>query len=197
MLIKLNDEEINIEIPSICTLKDLIDKVDEHKPERHLLTQIHLNGKPISHEAASNPEKTYIMDQDQLVFEYLPAYDMGRRVFTASQESLNLILENLKKAADMFRMEDEKEANKFFHQSIENLQEYIRVVQESLVLMGMDFSQVTVEEKDISSYLEEFSNKLSEIIEIQENQDWVLLADVIEYELVPFLTKMNQIYESI
>jgi hypothetical protein len=37
--------------------------------------------------------------------------------------------------------------------------------------------------------LEAFSTLLNEMIEVQENEDWVLLADLLEYEFLPVVEK--------
>jgi len=47
--------------------------------------------------------------------------------------------------------------------------------------------------EDFEESLNDLSNLFSEMIEIQENEDWILLADLLEYEYLPVVDKTKNI----
>jgi hypothetical protein len=46
---------------------------------------------------------------------------------------------------------------------------------------------------DLDESLDSLSVLFSEMIEIQENEDWILLADLLEYEYLPLVDKTKGI----
>ena len=50
--------------------------------------------------------------------------------------------------------------------------------------------------QDGSLVLEKFSSLLGEIIEVQENQDWILMADLLEYEFNPIMQEWKNFIDN-
>ncbi len=46
---------------------------------------------------------------------------------------------------------------------------------------------------DLEQALDGLSSLFSEMIEIQENEDWILLADLLEYEYLPLVEKTKSL----
>ena len=46
---------------------------------------------------------------------------------------------------------------------------------------------------DQNGTLDSLSQLFSEMIEIQENEDWILLADLLEYEYLPLVRKTKDL----
>jgi len=61
-------------------------------------------------------------------------------------------------------------------------------------VLGIDFATTSLGEKSITRFVEDLSALLSETMKAQERKDWVLLADLLEYELAPHLESWHQVF---
>jgi len=186
---------MEVTVSSVTSLKDIVDQVNQRMPDSSIIVAVTLNGKQLEEDWMTRQQSLYVMEEDTLELEARQAEDLGREAFRKSHEQFELICEDFQRIAEMFRLDDETLANTFLAQAVDNLQSFLRIVQESLILMRRTFSELTIDGKPAPQFIEQFSTKLSEVINIQKNNDWVLLADVIEYDLVPLLGMIECIYQ--
>ncbi len=89
--------------------------------------------------------------------------------------------------ADLFRRGDDAEA-------LELYQDLLDVTRDFLGMIGVlrdEFGQW--DRQVLNDNLEEITALFSEMIEVSENEDWVLLADLIEYEFLASVEKWKQV----
>ena len=115
--------------------------------------------------------------------------DLVATNFSNAQGYLEKLIPGFDQAADLFRMGNEQEANKYYIQ----------------ILDGMDwFSEVTnivMSSKGEGSEPEDtfrlrqakLTELMGQMLEANKNQDWVLLADILEYEMTPFYKEWQTI----
>lgn len=70
-------------------------------------------------------------------------------------------------------------------QIIEGLSFYQKLLKSAAVLLNLDFSEHLHEEMSVSSLFDQLCQISTNLFEAAENQDYSLLADLIEYDLVP------------
>ncbi|MCD4829272.1 MAG: hypothetical protein K8R90_07610 [Candidatus Cloacimonetes bacterium] len=194
MQVKLNDKTLDIKASSVTSLKQILDEIERHVPDSAIITEVTLNGKQLEDNWMQKMDGIYVMEDDSLELKTRSAIELGREAFLRSQEQFRAIREDFEKIAEMFRLDDEVKANSYLAQAVDNLQAYFRIIQESLILMNRSFADFTIDGNTAPQFMDSFSDKLSELIDIQKNKDWVLLADMIEYELLPLLQKVDSIY---
>lgn len=197
MQVILNGEFKEIKIASISTLLDVVTQIEKDLPKDNIITEVLLNDKVLESNWMENAKNIYLLDEDKLELISKDSDFIAKEALENSKNQFAQILKDFESIADMFRVEDEKKANQSFAQTIENLQWYFKVIEDAIKLYGKDLSELSIENKTFSKIIEELSNKLTEMIDVQKDQDWVLLADLIEYELIPQLKKIDQIYEII
>ena len=92
------------------------------------------------------------------------------------------------KAADLFRMGNEQEANQYYLQILEGIDWFSQVLL-TIVNAQVDiFKEQTLEERQ--KKLTEF---MAQMLEANQNQDWVLMADLLEYEMAPFYKDWQEV----
>jgi hypothetical protein len=50
---------------------------------------------------------------------------------------------------------------------------------------------------EMGEALDAFSTLMNEMIEVQENEDWILLADLLEYEFLPVVEKWEPVVQDL
>ncbi len=193
MKIFINNDLVNIEILSISTLKDVLKKIENNIPQSHLITKIQLNDKELDSNWGDTSDKIFLLDDDSLTIDSKDGYLIGKETLSSTKPLFEAILKDFQVAADKFRIEDDKKANVHFAQSLQNLHHYFEIISEGFKLMSKDLASLKLKNGTFSQFSEEFSEKQTEIMEIQKSRDWIHLADFIEYEIIPLLEEMKNI----
>ncbi len=95
--------------------------------------------------------------------------------------------------AGLFRRGQEYQAKEAFVESVEGLEFFVSFIDQMAVVSGLDLAVTIFEGKSIQASLEELNQIFLEMVASQEKSDWVLLADLIEYELAPQLKRWDGI----
>lgn len=80
---------------------------------------------------------------------------------------------------------------------LEGLNYYQKLLKSAAVLLVIDFSEILWEESSISSLISQLCQVISSISEATENEDYSLLVDLIEYDLVPVVASSQKMLEII
>ena len=99
---------------------------------------------------------------------------------------LKKLIPGFEQAADLFRTGNEQEANKYYLQILDGIDWFSQVVS---VIMEPDADEAELPDADGESLQmrqKKLTDLMSQMLEANQNQDWVLLADILEYEMVPF-----------
>ncbi len=89
--------------------------------------------------------------------------------------------------AGLFRKGQEFLAKESFIKSVEGLQVFVSFIDQLAAAARLDLAVIEFEGKSIQGYLDELNQLFLEMLSSQERNDWVLLADLMEYELAPQL----------
>lgn len=111
-------------------------------------------------------------------------------------EELGVILEDMKnymynvaqgcqELSAMFHTVDKSQSLETLTQIMEGVDYYQKLLKSAAILLTIDFSEVLCEKMSISLLFDHLCQVFSSIIEAVENEDYSLLADIVEYDLVP------------
>ena len=132
-------------------------------------------------------------DIDSLEVELANLKDLVATNLANALDYLKKLIPGFEQAADLFRAGSEQEANKYYLQILDGIDWFSQVVS---VIMSPDKGETEMPDTDDES-LEVRQKKLTDLmtqmLEANENQDWVLLADILEYEMVPFYKDWEKI----
>jgi hypothetical protein len=95
--------------------------------------------------------------------------------------------------AGLFRRGQEFQAKESFVQSVEGLEFFVAFIDQMASISRLDLAVTTYEGKSIREAFNDLNQIFMEIIAAQEKSDWVLLADLVEYELAPQLQRWDGI----
>jgi len=194
MQVTVNGKQSEIKIASISTLIDVISQIENTLEQGHLITTIILNEKELEPNWFANAAKIYLLDEDSLIIETKESVIVATDALEKSKEQFQMLIAEFKSIADSFRISDETQANTRFVQGIENLQWFLKILEDAAVLIGKPLQKLMDKEVAFSVYINELVGKLDQIIATQRQKDWVMLADMIEYEMIPALEKLGNVY---
>jgi len=163
---------------SFGNLEEVLQEIlSSHISEEKIVWTVRLNGENYSEKASHDARKVKIDTIHTLEIGTTDKTEICRSFLENGGMIFDDLRESVKKISGLFRMADEKEANKHFIKFLESYRDLIQMLRQSEGILKLDF-----QEKLVS--LEKLSD---EIIAAQENADWIMLADLLEYELAPLL----------
>ena len=132
-------------------------------------------------------------DIDSLEVELANLKDLVATNLANALDYLKKLIPGCEQAADLFRAGNEQEANKYYLQILDGIEWFSQVVS---VIMSPDEGETELPDTDDESLevrQKKLTDLMSQMLEANENQDWVLLADILEYEMVPFYKDWEKI----
>ncbi len=169
----------------------LITLMDHPLVNNRIITRVLVNGDAYSEEvphAALEVERTTI---NSLELVTKTAEDLSLHFMENGHYFVDMLRKALPKIVEEFRMGDEVEANEHFLSFLESLQLIINMMEQTRASMGLgDDIQVG---PNGENFMERLSATLSNLISIQEQSDWIYLADILEYELDGALSDLIEI----
>ena len=132
-------------------------------------------------------------DIDSLEVELANLKDLVATNLANALDYLKKLIPGFEQAADLFRAGSEQEANKYYLQILDGIDWFSQVVS---VIMSPDEGETELPDTDDESLevrQKKLTDLMSQMLEANQNQDWVLLADLLEYEMVPFYKDWEKI----
>lgn len=195
MRVVFKNKTIEIEIEDVTPLHDVLPEIEKQIESGCIIVDIKLNQQKLSQNWLDEADTIYLLNDDELEIECQNALQIAKHALANSKSSLAGIITSFNSACHDFRLDNPTQANHELISSIENLQLYLKVLEDALGMVGISLKDVAAEAYKIGNALEKLPECLNEFIEIQKQQDWLYLADMIEYELIPILQELDNIYE--
>ena len=132
-------------------------------------------------------------DINSLEVELANLKDLVATNLSNALDYLEKLIPGFDQAADLFRMGNEQEANKFYIQILDGMDWFSEVIN---IVMDSEFKR-SAPEDTLRLRQAKLTDLMSQMLEANKNQDWVLLADILEYEMIPFYKEWQTILTKI
>ena len=168
------------------TLEEVMNAILKNRQNSYI-RRVWLDGKEVSSNA-QDTAKTSAASVGLLELELAQLQDLLANNLTNAKEYLERLIPGFQKAADLFRMGNEQEANQYYLQVLDGIDWFSQVV-----LTIVNAQEKKFEEKSLEERQKELTGLMAQMLEANENQDWVLLADLLEYEMTPFYKDWQEV----
>ncbi|MDR1164373.1 MAG: hypothetical protein LBO66_00605 [Deltaproteobacteria bacterium] len=177
-----------------ANLEEILLTLLEHpSTSGRVITGVLLNGQPYSEEvphAALEVDRSSI---SSLSLDTRTLEDMGLNFLKVGPRYLETLLEALPKIVETFRLGDDHEANEHFLNFLEALQLLMSMLEQTRHVLNLWQGGDGENSSELSVYLDSLVEVLNTLISLQEQKDWIFLADVLEYELADSLKNLARI----
>jgi len=167
-------------------LEDLLSQIalDQDRHDR-IIWDVMVNGE--------NYNETTPHDARDVMIDSIQSLEVGTKdkseisddFIRNSGDMFQILTRSAEEIAGLFRKADEGDAN----------QRYLEFLASYQDMFQMLLNVKTVLNLPMDDKLEAFESLLDKMIGAQENQDWVMLADLLEYELVPVLKEWEDMFK--
>jgi len=189
MELHVNNELQAFNYDTGATIGDIINSISAGlKSENRVICQISLDGNIIAEKEEGKffAKKVSSINKIDLLVEKV------EKVAINGLGSLEGLIPELVKvlgeSADCFRTGETTRAQDLFNSSLDALEIVPTILDGVRVSMSLDFNRITFEGTSLLALENEMLKTMKAIFDVQENRDFVSLADLIEYELIQNLS---------
>jgi len=187
-MIVVDGRETGLEIQSFENLEQLLIKVmEENHLEDRVVTDVLVNKEQFSEIYPHQAEDIETSEIESVEIISMPTAEMAVNITRELYKVVTLMDHGARKVASLFRKADDNEA-------LEVYQDLMDVTRDFLGMIGVLRSEFSLKHNvQFNAAANELSVLFSEMLEVIENEDWILLADLLEYEFIPAVERWKKI----
>ncbi len=195
MQVTINDQTLPVDFSHLRTLEEaLMELNDKFIPTGQQLFQVEVNGQFFTERYPRESRYVTLGEVSTLNLKTVSDADLARSILSDAALKVQTLVQAMEKSAALFRLAAEDEANHYFAQVLEALRWLIQTSEGACQVLGVDLAQVTSPQLgEISAFLKRFQDLLDEMLQVFEEEDYILLADLMEYELLPMVQQWQQL----
>lgn len=187
-MIVIDGQQTNMNMRNFDNLEELLVGVmNDRYLENRIVTDVLINEESFSEIYPHQAEDLDMEEVHQVEIKTVQSSQMGVNISRELIKVIELMKHGGRRVADLFRQAEDAEA-------LETYQDLLDVTRDFLGMINLLREEFDLKEQKVfNQALEELSDLVSEILEVQENEDWILLADLMEYEFLPVVDKWKKV----
>jgi hypothetical protein len=191
-MIVIDGQESGLEVNNFTNLEDLLVKVmGDDSLDNRMVTDVFVNKEAFSEIYPHQAEDISTDEINSVEIVTMPVPEMAANIAGELYKVVRLMGHGCRTVADQFRRGDDAEA-------LELYQDLLDVTRDFLGMIGVLRDEFSMgEQAQMQENIEEITNLFSEMIEVSENEDWILLADLLEYEFLASVEKWKKVIADI
>jgi hypothetical protein len=191
-MIIIDGQQSEYSLSDFDNLEELLDKItaSEYFQDR-IVTDVLVNEAVFSEIYPHQSEDIENDELEKVEIVSVSKREMGQQIVQEMSKVISLMSQGARQVAELFRQAEDVEA-------LDTYQDLLEVARDFLGMVGSLQEELSLSSNtEMGEALEAFSALLTEMIEVQENEDWVLLADLLEYEFLPVVEKWSPIVQDL
>lgn len=187
-MIVIDGRNTEFTVNNFNNLEEIIVTVmKEDSLENRVVTDVLVNNEAFSEIYPHQAEDIEAAEIESVEIRSVPVGEMAVSITRELYKVVRLMSDGGRHVAELFRQADDAEA-------LELLQDLLDVTRDFLAMIGVLRDEFTLKEHDsLNRGIEEISALFSEMLEVMESEDWILLADLLEYEFLPAVDGWKQV----
>ena len=195
MQVTLNEQNLPVDLSHLRTLEEaLLELNEKFIPDGQQLFQVEVNGQFFTERYPRESRYVTLGEVARLDLKTVSDVDLARSILTDAACQAETLTQALEKSAALFRLAAEDEANHYFAQVLEALRWLLQTGEGACQVLDVDMTKESSPQVgDVSDFLKRFQDLLEEMLSVYEEEDYILLADLMEYELLPMVLQWQKI----
>lgn len=155
--------------------------------DERVVTDVYVNDQPFSEIYPHQAEDVDMQDVQSVEIRTLGISEAAVEITRELYKVVTLMGEGATRVAEMFRRNDDAEA-------LDTYQDLMDVTRNFIGMVGVLRDGFALKDhKEFSEASQQLSELFSEMTEVLENEDWILLADLLEYEFMPAVNRWKKV----
>ena len=179
-MIVIDGRESAMTLSHYANLEEVLCRmIDEEALEQRIVTDVLVNGEMFSELYPHQAEDIGLDGVHSLEVRTVSMAEMASDVVLELPKVVDIMAGGSRRVAELLRQADIAEALEILQDTIAVSRDFLDIVQ---LLRSQYASGVS---KELVSLNDTLGDLLGEIVEVMGNEDWILVADLLEYEYLP------------
>jgi hypothetical protein len=191
-MILIDGKQYDISDQNFQNLEEVFEKVvSEGHLEDRIVTDVKVNDEPFTEIYPHQAEDIEMAEIETVEIVTMATNEMAVEITLELYKVVNIMNEGGKRVAELFRQADDAEA-------LETYQDLLEVIRNFLRMIGVLRDEYSLKDHpDYERSAEELNELFTEMSTVLENEDWILLADLLEYEFLPAVEKWKKVIKQL
>jgi hypothetical protein len=187
-MIIIDGKKSDFNITNFSNLDELlVGLMSQESLDKRIVTDVLVNDQAFSEIYPHQAEDVDCRAVHKVEIKTMGLSEMGVNIARELYKVIRLMSDGAKQVAELFRRADDAEA-------LEMYQDLLDVIRDFLGMVGALRDELSLSKSaPFEEAVQELSGLFSEMLEVQENEDWVLLSDLLEYEFQPLVGRWKSI----
>ncbi len=187
-MIIIDGQQSDFSITNYTNLDELlVGLMSQENLDNRIVTDVLVNDEAFSEIYPHQAEDVDCRDIQKVEIKTMGVNEMGVNIARELYKVIRLMNEGARQVADLFRRADDSEA-------LEMYQDLLDVTRDFLSMIGALRDEFSLTKSaQFEGAVKDLSGLFSEMLEVQENEDWILLSDLLEYEFQPLVDRWKSI----
>lgn len=191
-MIIIDGNKTDMQIKNFSNLEEiLLYAASDSRLENRIVTDVLLNDELFSELYPHQAEDIPTNEINSVEIRSIPFGEMAYNITEELLKVSNFISAGSKEVAQHFRKGEDDEGLELFQDLLDVIRDFMTMVN----VLRTDF--IVTDDSVFADCSEQISSLLSEMTDVLEQEDWIMLADLLEYELIPACERWNIIIEEL
>ena len=187
-MIVIDGQQTEISLRDFENLEQVLDEIlDRGHVADRVVTDVFVDNEPFTEIYPHQAEDIGTDGIGRLELKSMPVPEMAEQMAAELYKVITLMAKGGREVAELFRQADDAEA-------LETYQDLLDVIRSFLNLVGVLRDTFSVgEQREFLAASQELNELFTEMSEVLTNEDWILLADLLEYEFLPAVENWEKV----
>ncbi len=189
-MIIIDGRQSEMQVANFSNLEEILVNVMENdEMENRIVTDVLVNEEQFSEIYPHQAEDIGSDFIQRVEVRSVPVGDMAIDISEEMYKVVQIMVHGSKQVARLFRQADDTEGLELLQDLLDVTRDFLNMVEALRNQFNLDAS-IEVEENSLK-----LSSLIAELTEVLENEDWILFADLLEYEFLPSCESWKQIIQ--
>jgi len=171
----------------------LLNVMKNHVEPGKMVTEVNLNGRCYSEEQPHDAARIPLTSIHTIEIHTVAEMEMARQLLVEGRGHLEIMRRASRKLAELFRIADEGEANEQYAEFVESLRLFLKMLGGINQILDLELPSVPFAGGTVKDKVALLSEVTDQMMGFQEQEDWILLADHLEYHMAPLLEEWKEV----
>lgn len=194
MRITIDEREEKMKVPLESSLGDILNRIwSERIPDDRVITRIRVNGEELLEDENGIYPDLPGDEIDSLELQTGVSKEMAFRGLSDAKGYLERLNPGIEETAELFRVGEDTKAHTQYGRCLDGINWFIQIVEGARQVIGLDYDRILFNRVSVQSYIENLEHNIRELWHAQQEEDWIMLSDLLEYELLPMMQGWKEI----
>jgi hypothetical protein len=194
MRIYVDELEEKMEFPPGVSLGEIIDQLCNQKIfQDRVISHVRVNGQELVEDENGLFPDVPGGEIDSLELQTELSREMAYQGVLDARNYLERLTPGIEKTAELFRLGEDAKSHGQYALCMEGINWFTQVLEGARQVMDLDYQKIVFNRVSVHSYIENLEHIISEMLTAQSDEDWVMLSDLLEYELLPIMEGWKEI----